>query len=276
MDTTYQKRNATLAGRVLGVLTAVLAVMALPLGFAGKLRVLRTKFLPGALRAIEGSRISFSLLQRLRSAFVSAAWSKKMPLAHVGAVLSLLDGPPGCDPGFFVLWFRFRLLRRYLAFRPLEVPRIYSLLGLVADGCPGHGPLHLVVESAGIVGFAWDPFNTVWRRPGLPGLSLMAGPYQHLKAAIWDAWRFKVSFDLCKRQGFRGGGEPDAGHCWLPSNPACPTCKRMGKRLCSVASYCWHLVRAGRSGEERPDRVQLGVNVSPFRPRLERDMCDLR
>ena len=205
LDTTYRRRSTTLAGQVLGLLAAFLVVMALPLDFAGKLRVLRTKFLSGALRAIEGSRISYSLLRQLRSAFVSAAWSKKMPLAHVGAVLSLLDGPPGCDPGFFVLWCRFRLLRRYLAFRPMEVPRIYSLLGLVAGGCPGHGPVHLVVESAGIVGFSWDPFNSVWSRPGLPGLSLLAGPYQHLNAAIWDAWRFKVSFDLCKRQGFRGG-----------------------------------------------------------------------
>ena len=93
--------------------------------------------MPGALHAIEVSRISFALLQRLRTAFVSAAWSRKMPLAHVGAVLSLLDGPPGCDPGFYVLWCRFRLLRRYLAFRPLEIPRLYSLLGLVAGGCLG-------------------------------------------------------------------------------------------------------------------------------------------
>ena len=170
LDTTCRRRNSTLAGRVLWLLNAVLVVMALPLDFAGKLRILRTKFLPGALHAIEGSRISFSLLQRLRSAFVSAALSWKMPLAHVGAFLSLLNGPPGCDPGFFVLWCRFRLLRRYLAFRPLEVPRIYALLELVAGGCPGHGPVHLVVESAGIVGFSWDPLNWVWKRPGLPGL----------------------------------------------------------------------------------------------------------
>ena len=85
LDTTYRRRNTTLAGRVLGLLAAALVFMALPLDFAGKLRILRTKFLPGALRAIEGSRISFSLLQQLRSAFVSVAWSKKMPLAHVGA-----------------------------------------------------------------------------------------------------------------------------------------------------------------------------------------------
>ena len=126
-----------------------------------------------------------------------------MPLAHVGAVLSLLDGPTGCDPGFYVLWCRFRLLRRYLAYRPLEVTRLYSLLGLVADGCPGHGPMHLLVESAGVIGFDWDPVNLGWKRPGLPVLQHLVGPYQHFKAAIWEAWKLKVSFDLCRRQGFR-------------------------------------------------------------------------
>ena len=208
LDTTFRRRNTTLAGRVLGLLAAVLVVMALPLDFAGRLRILRTKFLPGTLHAIEGSRISFALLQRLWSASVSAAWSRKMPLAHVGAVLSLLDGPVGCDPGFYVIWCRFRLLRRYLAYRPLEVPGLYSLLGLVAGGCPGHGPMHLLVESAGIIGFSWDPVNAGWNRPGLPVLQHLAGPYQHFKAAIWDAWRFKVSFDLCRRQGFQGA------RCW--------------------------------------------------------------
>ena len=139
LDTTRRRRNSTLAGRVVGLLAAVLVVMALPLDFVGKLRVLRTKLLPGALHAVEGARISSLLLRRLRSAFVSAVWSRKMPLAHVGAVLTLLDGPSGCDPGFYVVWSRFRLLRRYLAYRPMEVPRIYALLGLAADGCPGHG-----------------------------------------------------------------------------------------------------------------------------------------
>ena len=32
----------------------------------------------------------------------------------------------------------------------------------------------------------------------------MAGPVQHFKAAILDAWRDKVSVDLCGRKGFRG------------------------------------------------------------------------
>ena len=33
----------------------------------------------------------------------------------------------------------------------------------------------------------------------------MAGPVQHFKAALLDAWRNKVAADLCGREGFRGG-----------------------------------------------------------------------
>ena len=33
----------------------------------------------------------------------------------------------------------------------------------------------------------------------------MAGPLQHFKAAILDAWRNRVAADLCGRKGFRGG-----------------------------------------------------------------------
>ena len=48
-------------------------------------------------------------LHRLRSAFVAAIWSRRMPLAHTGGVLFLLDGPAGSDLGFHVVWCRFRL-----------------------------------------------------------------------------------------------------------------------------------------------------------------------
>ena len=40
---------------------------------------------------------------------------------------------------------------------------------------------------------------------GLPPLSNLAGPVQHFKGAILEAWRDKVSSDLCCRKGFRGG-----------------------------------------------------------------------
>ena len=36
-------------------------------------------------------------------------------------------------------------------------------------------------------------------------LSMVAGPIQHFRAAVLDAWRHKVSVDLCSRKGFRGG-----------------------------------------------------------------------
>ena len=39
----------------------------------------------------------------------------------------------------------------------------------------------------------------------LPPLSHLAGPIQHFKAAVLDAWRKKVAADLCGRKGFRGG-----------------------------------------------------------------------
>ena len=77
---------------------------------------------------IEASLLASESLRKLRSAVRRAVWSRRQPFAHVGAVLSLLDGPTGCDPAFCVVWFRFRLLRRYLALWPAEVGRVYRLL----------------------------------------------------------------------------------------------------------------------------------------------------
>ena len=48
------------------------------------------------------------------------------------------------------------MLRRYLALWPSEVGRVYRLLELVSEGCPGHGPVHLLVASASEIGFRWD------------------------------------------------------------------------------------------------------------------------
>ena len=162
-------------------------------------------FIPGALHGIEASFLADSSVRKLRSAFCWVSWSRRQPFAHVGAVLSLLDGPVGCDPAFCVVWFRFRLMRRYLAFRPEEVPRVYRLLQAAAEGSSGHGPAHLLVESAAEVGFSWCSQVFGWIRPGLPVLGMVAGPIQHFRSAILDAWRHRVSMDLCSRKGFRGG-----------------------------------------------------------------------
>ena len=144
-------------------------------------------------------------LRKLRSSIHRVVWSRRQPLACVGAVLSLLDGPTWCDPLFCVVWFRFRLLRRYMALWPAEVARVYRLWEKVGEGCPGHGPIHLLSTNAVEIGFRWSPSALAWSRPGLPMLSNLAGPLQQLKAAILDAWRNKVAADLCGRKGFRGG-----------------------------------------------------------------------
>ena len=77
-----------------------LRVCALPLGFQGKLRILRTMFIHAAVHGVEPSFVLQSSVTKLRAAFV--VWSRGMPLAHTGAVLNLLDGPAGGDPGFQV------------------------------------------------------------------------------------------------------------------------------------------------------------------------------
>ena len=73
------------------------------------------------------------------------------------------------------------------------------------SGSPGHGPVHLFSASAAEIGFRWDPLRMGWSRPGLPLLSNLADPVQHLKVAILDAWRNEVAAGLCGREGFRSG-----------------------------------------------------------------------
>ena len=181
LDTTYRAWGRTLVARVLAVLKVVWLVSALPLDYRGKLRILRTMKIPAALHGIEASLLSQSNLLKLRAAFVRACWSSKLTLAHTGTVLGMLDGPECVDPSACIVWYRFRLLRRYLAYRPLESARIGRLLDLVSNGAPGHGPVHLLVDSAASLGFRWCPDGFCWSRPGLPRMPMVEGPYQHLK-----------------------------------------------------------------------------------------------
>ena len=82
--------------------------------------LVRGKYLPAGLHAAEGSYVSFSSISALRAAIVRAVWSTKMPLANTAAILNLLDGPVDVDPAFHVVWSRFRMMRRYLAYCPEE------------------------------------------------------------------------------------------------------------------------------------------------------------
>ena len=157
-----------------------------------------------ALHGVEASLLASESLRKLRSS-IHRVGSRRQSLASVGAVLSRTDGCIGCDFAFCVVWFRFRLLRRYLALWPSQVGRAYRLLEMVSEGSPGHGPIYLLSAGASGTVFRWDPVRMGWYRPGLPLLSTLAGPVQHFKAAVLDPWRNKVSADLCSRKGFGSG-----------------------------------------------------------------------
>ena len=92
-----------------------------------KLGLARGKYLPAGLHAAEASYVSASSLSAFRAAIVWSVWSCKMPLANTSAVLNLLDGPFGVDRAYLIFWARFRMMRRYLACRPDEVPHIFSV-----------------------------------------------------------------------------------------------------------------------------------------------------
>ena len=111
LDTTFRGWSSTLAARVRLVVSRLVLIFVLPLDFHGRVRVVRSMYLPAALHGIETSLLASESLRKLRSAVRRVVWSRRQPFASVGAVLSLLDGPTGCDPAFCVVWFRFRLLR---------------------------------------------------------------------------------------------------------------------------------------------------------------------
>ena len=166
LDSTFRGWSATLATGFRLVIASLEVIFALPLDFHGRPWVIRSMFIPGALHGIEASFLAEASLRKLRAAIVRVVWSRRQSLGNTGAVHSLLDGPSGCDPAFCVVWFRFRMLRRFLAYRPGVVYRIFLLLGHAEYGCPGHGPAHLLIESAAEIGFVWSPDEVGWVREG--------------------------------------------------------------------------------------------------------------
>ena len=99
LDTTFRGWSSTLAARVRFVISRLVLIFVLPLDFHGRVRVVRSMYLPAALHGIEASLLASESLRRLRSAVRRVVWSRR-PSAGVGAVLSLLDGLTGCDPAF--------------------------------------------------------------------------------------------------------------------------------------------------------------------------------
>ena len=75
-----------------------------------------------------------SSISAFRAAIVRAVWSSKMPLANAPAILNFLDGLVGVDPAFHIVWAKFRMMRRYLAYCPEEEPGIFRMLDLISGG----------------------------------------------------------------------------------------------------------------------------------------------
>ena len=209
LDFTRRARAGTLSKRVRDATLGVASVGALPLGFQIKLGLVRGgEYLPAGLHAAEASKVSSSSVNAFRAAIVRAVWSSKMPLANAPAIFNLLDGPVGLDPAFHIVWARFRMMRRCLAYCPEEESRIFRMLDLISLGAQGHGPVHLLLLSAAELGFAWDGAEKGWVRVSLPPLRMMTGPVQHFFSSILDAWRFSVFAKLSERKGFWCAG------CW--------------------------------------------------------------
>ena len=94
-------------------------------------------------------------------------------MANTPAVLDLLDGPVGVDPALHIVWVRFRMMRRYLAYCPEEEPRNFRMLDLLSRGPPVMPPcmfcsfllLSLVLPG---IGMKRAGFDLLFPLPPLP------------------------------------------------------------------------------------------------------------
>ena len=143
LDSTRRGWSSTLSTRVLLVISRFVLKFVVPLEFHGHVQAVRSLFIPCALHGVESSKGSFLKLRPGSSLLANAgAW----------------------PPCLCMVWFWFRLFRRFLSYRPEEVCRLYRLLDMVHDG--GHGPVHALVASARRIGFRWNLAGACWDRPG--------------------------------------------------------------------------------------------------------------
>ena len=197
--------SSTLAAGVRLIISRLALLFILPLDFHGRVRVVRSMYLPAALHGIEASLLASDSLRKLRSAVRRVVWSRRQPLASVGAVLGLLDGPLGGTLLFAWYGLGFVYFDAILLFGPLKsVGFVACLLWFmrVVLGMVLFIFFLLALLRLGLSGtlMTWLGFVLVY-----PLLGNLAGPIQHLQAAFLDAWRNKVAADLSCRQGFRGG-----------------------------------------------------------------------
>ena len=68
LDTTFSWWSSTLAARVRLVISRLVLIFVLPLDFHGRVRVVRSMYLPAALHGLEASLLASDSLRKLRSA----------------------------------------------------------------------------------------------------------------------------------------------------------------------------------------------------------------
>ena len=89
LDTTFRGWSSTLAARVRLVLSRLIQIFALHLDFHGRVRVVRSMYLPAAPHGIEASLLASDSLRKLRSSVTRVVWSRRQPLVSVSSASSV-------------------------------------------------------------------------------------------------------------------------------------------------------------------------------------------
>ena len=135
-------------------------------------------FIPGALHGIEASLLASSSLHKLPSLWSFGHTDSLWPMSGLFFVccvtlhIALYGSGSVCYGGTLLIALG-------------RLAGVCRLLGMVPEGCPGHGPIHFLASSAADVGFQWDPPLLSWARPGLRASSNLVGPMQHFNAAVF-------------------------------------------------------------------------------------------
>ena len=77
LDTTFRGWSSTVAARVRLVISRLILIFAVPLDFHGRIRVVRSMYLPAALHGIESSLIASDSLRKFRSSMCLVVWSRR-------------------------------------------------------------------------------------------------------------------------------------------------------------------------------------------------------
>ena len=127
LDVTCRAGAGTLSRRTVLATSQVRIVGALPFGFLRLFGIIRSKYLPPGLHGAEGAHVYCKNLSSFRTGIVRACWPQKLPMANPQSVLNLLDAPDCCDPGLYVVWWRFRQMRRYIL--PADLMKFFGFSG---------------------------------------------------------------------------------------------------------------------------------------------------